>query len=313
MLSPDRFRTTEPEGRDRGPESGKVWMVESTAAYETYSNGLRVEKQWATPNRPRPRYRVFSRELPKFDRFGWREGVAGIVFHTTESHIAPFQEEANNQLRRVGRNLLAEIQIRRCYHYLIDRFGRVWRVVEEDQVAWHAGKSVWADPEGVYVNLNDSFLGVSFEAQTYHQEQPIATPAQIHAARILTEMLRAKYRIPAANCVTHAQVSVSAASMKVGYHTDWAANFPYAEMGLSDNYGAPLPALWAFGFQYDEIFRRATGERMWRGLEKADAHLREQAKRAGLAEPQYRQILQQRYKELIAALYSADEEQANES
>ena len=54
----------------------------------------------------------------------------------------------------------------------------------------------------------------------------------MHAARILTEMLRGKYHIPASNCVTHAQVSVNPDNMLVGYHTDWAGNFPFLDIGL---------------------------------------------------------------------------------
>ena len=60
----------------------------------------------------------------------------------------------------------------------------------------HAGNSVWADDSVIYVNLNTSFLGVAFETQTQRgQDMPSANPAQIHSARVLTEMLRAKYHI----------------------------------------------------------------------------------------------------------------------
>jgi hypothetical protein len=219
-------------------------------------------------------------------------------------------------LRVAGRNILAEVQTRRCYNYVIDRFGRVWRVVEESDIAWHAGKSIWADATGVYVNLNDSFIGISFEAQTAAPTasgQTTATQPQIHAARLLTDMLRAKYKIPASNCATHAQVSVSLASMRIGYHTDWAGNFPFEAMGLPDNYAEATPSLWAFGFDYDQIFLRIIGNKPWHGLTIAEQHLREQAALAGIPVDRYKVKLQQRFKELIAALYSADEEQANES
>ena len=49
---------------------------------------------------------------------------------------------------------------------MIDRFGRVFRIVRESDSANHAGNSVWADQHWVYVNLNESFFGVAFEAQT---------------------------------------------------------------------------------------------------------------------------------------------------
>ena len=91
---------------------------------------------------------------------------AGIVYHTTESLQAPFESSQNNVLKRVGESLLEYVRRRRCYNFLIDRFGRVFRIVNESDAADHAGHSVWADERHFYVNLNDSFIGVSFEAQT---------------------------------------------------------------------------------------------------------------------------------------------------
>ena len=69
----------------------------------------------------------------------------------------------------------------------------------------------------LYLNLNESFLGVAFEAQSGPPgEEPEINPAQVRAAADLTEMLRARYGIPPGNCVTHAQVSVNPSNMRVG-------------------------------------------------------------------------------------------------
>ncbi len=62
-------------------------------------------------------------------------------------------------------------------------------------------------------------------------------------------MLRARYSIPASNCVAHAQVSVNPANHGAGYHLDWAANLPFAELGLADNYKLALPSVQLFGFE----------------------------------------------------------------
>ena len=83
-----------------------------------------------------------------------------------------------------------------------------------------------------------------------HGAEPSSVPAQVRAGGMLVEMLRSRYRIPAANCVTHAQVSVNPSNMQAGYHTDWAFGFPFEQVGLPDNYTQDLPSLWAFGFQY---------------------------------------------------------------
>ena len=312
IASADKLHDVAPASNPQNPPADSVWPVETSGAFETYSNGLRIEKQYTVQNSPRTRYRVFRRERPSMNQFEWKTGIAGIVFHTTESHVSAFQQDTTELQKKADVWTIADIQKRRCYNYVIDRYGRVWRVVGEDSVAWHAGRSIWSDPKGTFVDVNDSFLGVAFEAQTYDESQPTATPAQIQSARALTDMLRSKYKIPSYNCVTHAQVSVSAQYMKIGHHTDWAGNFPFVAMGLPDNYSLPLPSVWAFGFDYDPVFVRATGNRMWQGLIYADQTVREQATLAGLTPPQYKQLLQQRYKDLIRALYSADEEPSNE-
>lgn len=202
-------------------------------------------------------------------------------------------------MNELGHNLLEVIRQKRAYHYVIDRFGRVFAVVGEPDAANHAGYSIWADAEGTYINLNDSFMGVAFEGQTGEAKQ--ITPAQIRAAKVLTEMLRSRYGIAAANCVTHAQVSVNPRNMLMGEHTDWAANFPFEALGLPDNYAIPPASFFIYGFDYDAAFLRATQGR-WAGLTLAREQLERQAAAENLAVPRYRALLQHRYKDLAAAL-----------
>ncbi|MFN3326843.1 MAG: N-acetylmuramoyl-L-alanine amidase [Bryobacteraceae bacterium] len=295
-------------------EFPKVWLVETKDRIEVYSNGLRIENRFAVSSQPR-KYKVYQRIREDFEVGEWRSNPAGIVFHATESHLAPFEAEQNRTLKRIGEGLLAYVKQNRSYHFVIDRFGRVFRVVDEGDSANHAGYSLWNSGEETYINLNHSFLGISFEAQTHAEEaQPSATPAQIHSARILTEMLRSKYRIPAANCVTHAQVSVNPGNMLIGYHTDWAANFPFSELGLPDNYQAPLPSLYVFGFGYDPPFVKLTGARLWKGLLLGEEQLRQEATARGLTVYAHRAKLQRKYRQIITALKKsgAEENQANE-
>jgi N-acetylmuramoyl-L-alanine amidase len=231
-----------------------VWQVEATEGHDTYSNGLRIDNQYAVPHRPRS-YRAFPLADPELPGVSGTEPV-GIVYHTTESLQAPFEPSHNTVLKRVAESLLEYVRRKRAYNFLIDRFGRVFRVVRESDAADHAGHSIWADDAHVYINLNDSFLGISFEAQT---ASPEINPAQVRSAAMLTEMLRDRYKIKAVNCVTHAQVSVNPANFQIGYHTDWASSFPFERLGLPDNYAQPLPSMTLFGFQYDSAFERRVG------------------------------------------------------
>jgi hypothetical protein len=282
-----------------------VWLVDQTHDFETYSNGLRVDDRYVKPNQKRIFYPVYQRGAIDASQPEWRSEPAGIVYHTTESDQARFTADENARLKRIGKAVIAVVQQNHSYHFLIDRFGQVFRIVPEADVANHAGYSVWAEGNSIYVNLNGSFLGIAFETQTQLGDLPSANPAQVHAARILTEMLRAKYHIPQSNCVTHAQVSVNPDNMLVGYHTDWAGNFPFREIGLADNYAVPPPSIYAFGFGYDPTFVHHTGVRLWQGLALAEDQMQTQAAARGIPVSSYRAILQKKYKEILAALRAA--------
>jgi len=280
------------------PPAPPVWMVEQSAESETYSNGLRVDTRFESPNHPRG-YLAFPAGRPDDAAGVHRTSPAGIVFHTTESLQLPFEASANGALKHVGESLIEYVCRRHAYHFLIDRFGRVYRIVPERDSADHAGYSVWSDDDWVYVNLNESFLGISFETKTEPgQEDPAVTPAQIHSAAMLTEMLRARYGIPAGNCVTHAQVSVNPNNMRVGYHTDWASSFPFAQLGLPDNYARPMPAMVTFGFQVDERFAESAGTRLYAGVELAEQELAREADGRPVAE--LRKTLRKRYRARLA-------------
>ena len=288
-----------------------VWLVDKSNNVESYSNGLRIDDRFAVSSDPRTPYPVYRRYQIDPARPELRAQPAGIVYHTTESDQANFDETQNRALKKIGREVLGFVKHNRSYHFVIDRFGQVYRIVEESDIANHAGYSVWADTGAIYVNLNASFLGIAFETQTQPGELPSANPAQIHAARVLTEMLRSKYRISQANCVTHAQVSVNPDYMLVGYHTDWAGNFPFREVGLSDNYATPIAAITTFGFDYNPIFVHATGWRLWQGLALAEDQLREQSAAEGLTLSQHRAILRKKYKTIIDTLKAESDDREN--
>jgi hypothetical protein len=284
-----------------------VWPVEHTTEYDLYSNGLRIENRLQVAGEPRSYSLIHLDSLKPGPH---RTQPAGIVFHTTESDQAPFESQQQPALKRIGREVLLYTRNTRAYHFVIDRFGRVHRVVVESDAANHAGHSIWADSRWIYLDLNASFLGVAFEARTQGSEDPV-TEGQIRAARALTEALRARYNFAAENCVTHAQVSVNPSNMLVGWHTDWGSRFPYQEMGLPNNYEIANPSLYCFGFQYDPVYIQSTNADLRKGLVKAEERLRESAARRGIPMAAYRRILQKKYQDTQAALHIRSESQEN--
>jgi hypothetical protein len=287
----------------------EVWQVEKTASSEVYSNGLRVDTRFAVPNHPRS-YLAFPMDRPAQTEGVQRSVPAGIVFHTTESRQAPFEPDQNRVLKKLGESLLEYVRRERAYHFLIDRFGRVYRIVAETDAANHSGNSIWADDQWLYLNLNQSFFGVSIEARTEPgQVEAEMSPAQLRAAAMLTEMLRSRYHIAAANCVTHAQVSVNPANMQIGLHVDWASSFPFGQLGLPDNYQRALPALWASGFEYNPEYQHWGGSRIEAGIQLAEDRLNARAADAGMPVHSYRRLLQKRYRRQLEAVREANSEE----
>jgi hypothetical protein len=286
-----------------------IWPVEVTSDYDLYSNGLRIDNRLSVCNEVRS-YRLIARESGAVGPL--RSQPAGIVFHTSESSQLPFESEQRNFLKRVGQELLLFVRNKRAYHFVIDRFGQVHRIVVESDAANHAGQSVWADSRWVYMHLNESFLGVAFEA-SMQADQNILTEAQLRAAKALTEMLRAKYNLPAENCVVHAQISVNPTNWRIGWHTDWGSGFPFREVGLPDNYQIPNPSIYLFGFEYDPIYTHATGPDLWKGLAEAEERVRQAAAEHGVTPAEYRKELQQDYRKALSAVKDVDQENQNES
>jgi hypothetical protein len=294
---------TSEAGKPRIPASipkplGQAWLVEHGPDYDIFSNGLRIENKYCRPYRPRS-YVVFRKGAPG-DR---QSNPAGIIFHTSESPQALFAATRNDDLTRIGQALLEYVSRKQAYHFVIDRFGRVFRIVPETDIADHAGYSVWEDRDRVYVNLNHSFLGVSFEAHTQDlYEGTYLTSSQINSARLLVEMLVSKYQIPLRNCITHAQVSVDPVNMTIGYHTDGSGNFPFQELGIPNNYELPIPSLYLFGFDFDSRFLTLTGARVWKGLLLADERLRRDADSQHLSIGQHKENLREKYRASIETL-----------
>jgi hypothetical protein len=296
---PPKRATTSPTWPPQ-PESApqpSVWLVDSNAQCDLYSNGLRVENRTITSTQPRA-YLAFPRGKESRIAPGeWRFEPVGIVFHTTESHIAPFQEDQNRKLKRAGEGLLDYVRHNHSYHFVIDRFGRVFRIVRESDYANHAGRSIWADDAWIYLNLNQSFFGVAFEAQSGGEDDGLpVNPAQVYAGRILTEMLLARYHIADGNCVAHAQVSVNATGFSAPFHTDWAVNLPFRDLGLQDNYARPLASVALFGFTVDASYA-ALGS-------SAESAIREEAAAQGLSVIRYRETLHKRYRDATKALHA---------
>jgi hypothetical protein len=277
--------------RSSGLAPRQIWLVESGADYELYSNGLRVDISYAVDGPPR-RYRTFVSGGGMEPEAGAKP--VGILFHTTESDVWPLEAAFNESLRGSSASLLRYLKRERVYHYLIDRFGRVFRVVNEGSKANHAGSGSWTDGERFYLSLNNAFLGVSFETRWEGGRALPITEAQLTSGRSLTDSLRQRYDIKPEMCVAHGLTSLNGKKHIIGHHLDWARGFPFGAFGLPDQYQAAPPNVAYFGFGYDETLPERMGE-PWPGVPAGELAFTRAAQDEGVPLPAFRRQRQDLY------------------
>lgn len=85
---------------------------------------------------------------------------------------------------------------------------RIWQLVPEQKVAWHAGASFWRGA----TRLNDTSVGIELENRGWQKRDGVKyfapfTPAQIAALVPLAKDIIARYQIVPQNVVAHADIA----------------------------------------------------------------------------------------------------------
>ena len=88
-------------------------------------------------------------------------------------------------------------------HYLIDRKGLIIQLVEENRVAWHAGKSKWKN----FNNLNKSSIGIELVNKGHKFGYEKFSHEQIKKLINLCLYLKKKYKIKTSNIVGHSDIA----------------------------------------------------------------------------------------------------------
>jgi hypothetical protein len=293
----------------------KIWLVEQGDGFERYSNGVRIISSLAVENRPRHFYAFKPGGTEAVG--GPQSSPVGIVYHTSESDLLPFVEGNSDSIESRSKNLLDYVRKNKSYNYLIDRFGQVYRVVPDGDTAFHAGNSVWSDGRVTYVGLNESFIGVCFETKAdVGKGGEQLTEAQVLAGRLLTQVLRSRYQLDDANCVTHGLVSVNPSNERICFHHDWAHGFPFEAMGLSDKYKVPPASVAELGFTYDDDIVEQVGGRLWPGVAAAEGVFAKRAAESQAKREELRDRMRSVYRErmeLQSALQPGAREQEDSS
>ncbi len=124
------------------------------------------------------------RASPNFDP---RRPNFVILHHTSNDTAAQALRTLTDARRKVSA------------HYLVERDGKVYQLVDESSRAWHAGDSWW----GGGTDLNSASLGIELD----NTGEEIYPEAQIDALLALLEVLSTRYGIPPENVLGHGDIA----------------------------------------------------------------------------------------------------------
>ena len=88
-------------------------------------------------------------------------------------------------------------------HYLINRDGKIYQMVKDNKIAWHAGKSKWKK----FTNLNDCSLGIELVNKGHKLGYQSFTRYQIGSVITLCKFLKKKYKIKTENFLGHSDIA----------------------------------------------------------------------------------------------------------
>lgn len=110
--------------------------------------------------------------------------IRHIILHTTEASV----ESSLPKLKRFGEA-----------HYLIDRNGQIYKIIDENKIARHSGRSIWNGQSRV-----DEF-SIGIEMVGHHDKA--FEPQQERALANLLRDLKTRYRIKDDDILTHSMVA----------------------------------------------------------------------------------------------------------
>lgn len=88
-------------------------------------------------------------------------------------------------------------------HWLISRRGVLYKIVEENKVAWHAGISCWKEEK----NLNSSSIGIELENKGHGREYRPFTNSQLLTLEILLKRIIIEYKLNIINILGHSDIA----------------------------------------------------------------------------------------------------------
>jgi len=130
---------------------------------------------------------ITSRISPWNSERPLRKSTSYIILHTTEA-------ACEGSLKKLQRNGEA--------HYCINTAGTVYRIMSEEKLALHAGRSMWDGRHDI------DYYSIGIEVGGYYNRD--ITPAQYKSLSELLDILCKKYKVPSERVLTHSMVAYGA-------------------------------------------------------------------------------------------------------
>lgn len=161
-----------------------------------------------------------------------KKPIEYIIVHYTEM---PFN---------LALNRLIDKEAEVSSHYLIKEDGEIFRLVADDKIAWHAGKSFWKGQSA----LNQNSIGIELDNLGNNK----FSREQINSCLTLSKVLVQKYSVPSINFIGHSDVAPDR-KIDPGIFFDWQF-FANNDLGIwHDVSRLEYKELYYFGDKGDRI------------------------------------------------------------
>lgn len=168
---------------------------------------------------------VDARKSPNYGARRGHKPVDMLVFHYTD---APDCKTAMEWLCDPAREVSA--------HYLVDEDGTVYRLVDEEHRAWHAGVSYWRGE----TDINSLSIGIEIQNPGHGNGYRPFPATQMDAVKALSLDIVDRHNIPDQNIVAHSDIAPGR-KIDPGELFDWSGLaeagvgfFPNSDSGNED-------------------------------------------------------------------------------
>jgi N-acetylmuramoyl-L-alanine amidase len=158
---------------------------------------------------------VIERPSPNYNERKPGKAIGMLVMHYTG------MRDAEAALKR-----LTDPEAQVSSHYLIDEAGKVYRLVDEQRRAWHAGVSFWAGER----DINSISIGIELVNPGHEFGYQPFPEAQMAALVELSRGILARHNIPRSRVLGHSDVA-PARKIDPGELFDWR-HLAKADIGL---------------------------------------------------------------------------------